>query len=64
MVCNGTDAELPEVVPSCPWLSLIYTKVTDGNARYQINVTTAIFRADKVFLKIRFDVPVDNIFVS
>ena len=63
VVCPGTDVEEPQPSSSCPWVAITYTEVSPGNVRYQLNVTSDTSRADKVYLKIKFDTPIDTIIV-
>ena len=64
VVCHGTDTVDPEPLPSCPNVAVLYTKLQPGLAGYQMFYTTDSARADKIFLKIRFDAPVLSIAVS
>ena len=64
-VCDGTDDEQPPVAfPSCPWMAVNYTQKEDGIALYNITVTTLDFRADRIFIKIRFDANITSINVT
>ena len=64
VVCHGTDADDPEPLPTCPNVAVLYTKLQPGLAGYQMYYTTDSVRADKIFLRTRFDAPVLTIDVS
>ena len=64
VVCHGTDTDDPEPLPQCPNVAVMYTKLGDGLAGYEVYYTTDAARVDKIFLKTRFDAPVLSITVS
>ena len=63
-MCHGTDTGDPEPVPQCPNVAVLYTKLQPGLAGYEMYYTTDSVRADKIFLRTRFDAPVLSITVS
>ena len=64
-MCRGSNASsTPEPLHECPFVGATYTQVGDGQARYELNISTSSTRADKLFLAVTFDTPVTNIMVS
>ena len=61
VVCHGTDTVDPEPLPFCPNVAVLYTKLDAGLAGYEMYYTTDSVRADKIFLRTRFDAPVLSI---